>query len=572
MTPADVTGRRSTGLVAAGILVSRLTGLVRERALAHYLGAGGAADAFTVAFRIPNLLQHLLGEGVLSASFIPVYSRLLAQGRHRDAGRVASAVLGLLLLAAGGLTLLGVLLAEPLTVLVAAGLRARPEVFDLTVDLVRIMFFAVGLLVVSAWCLGVLNSHGRFFLSYVAPALFNAVQVVTLVVAAHYLLTGVDGGGPLGVALQEDLVRWLGIGTVVGGAVQLAVQLPAVVRLTRGLRPVPRVRVPGVPDVLRAFGPVVAAKGVVQISTYLQVLLASFLAAGALATLRYAQVLYMLPISLFGMAVAAAALPRLSAEGSTDTDDAVARERTLRRVDAGLGRVAALVVPTATGYLVVGDLVTATLFQTGAFGRLEVLAVWLVLAGFTVGLVATTSGRLLQAALFATGDTRVPAVTATVRVVVSLALGAVLMLQLDRLVLDADGLRVVGDLPAFTPLPADERDDVAGLVRLGAVGIALASGVAAWVELVLLRRAVGRRLGRVRLGGGQLGRIVLAAVAAAVVLVPLRPLLLRLPPELEGVVAIVLFALVYLPVARLLGVREVMEVLAGLARRLRRRV
>ncbi len=540
---------------------------MRERALGHYLGTSGAADAFTVAFRIPNLLQHLLGEGVLSASFIPVYSRLLAEGRPRDAGRVASAVLGLLVLAAGGLTLLGVALAEPLTVLIAGGLRARPDTFALTVDLVRLMFPAVGLLVVSAWCLGVLNSHGRFFLSYVAPSLLNVAQVVALALAAWYLVDGTAGT----VRVQEELVRWLGVGTVVGGGLQLLVQLPAVLRLTRGLRPVPRVRVPGVPEVLRAFGPVVAAKGVVQVSTYLQVLLASYLAAGALASLRYAQVLYLLPVSLFGMAVAAAALPRLSAGSAQERAAGGGRESSLRHVEAGLGRVAALVVPTAVGYLVVGDLVTATLFQTGEFGRLEVVAVWLVLAGFTVGLTATTSGRLLQAALYAGSETRIPAVTATVRVVVSLVVGAVLMLQLDRVAVTPDGLRVLGDLPALTPLPADERDDTAGVVRLGAAGLALGSGLAAWVEVVALRRAVRRRLGPVRLGGGQLGRIALAAAAAGAVAGLARPLLLTLPPEVGGLAAVALLGAVYVPSARALGVREVTEVLASLVRRVRAR-
>lgn len=572
MSGRDRSGRRSSGLVAAGILVSRLTGLVRERALGHFLGTSGAADAFTVAFRVPNLLQHLLGEGVLSASFIPVYSRLLAQGRAQEAGRVASAVLALLVVAAGCSTLLGVWLAEPLTTVVAGGLRARPDTFALTVDLVRLMFPAVGLLVVSAWCLGVLNSHGRFFLSYVAPSLLNVAQVVVLVVAARYLVAAEPGSG----AAQEELVRWLGIGTVVGGVLQLGVQVPSVLRVVTSLRPVRPLRVPGAREVLRAFGPVVAARGVVQLSSYLQVLLASFLAAGALSTLRYAQVLYLLPISLFGMAVAAAELPRLSAERARADGDAYdaeeqARRRTVVRVEAGLGRVAALVVPTAAGYLVVGDLVTATLFQTGEFDRLDSVAVWLVLVGFTLGLVATTSGRLLQSALYARSQTRAPAVAATARVVVSMLLGVVLMLQLDRVGLDASGLRVLGDLPALTPLPDDERAGTEGVVRLGAVGLAAASGLAAWVELVLLRRALRRGVGRVRLGGGQLGLIVLAAAVAAAVAGIARPLLLGLPALLSGTAAVVLLVAVYVPLARWLGVREVSEVLAAVARRVRGR-
>lgn len=555
--------RRGSALVAAGILVSRLTGLVRERALGHYLGTSSAADAFTVAFRIPNLLQHLLGEGVLSASFIPVYSRLLAAGKHEEAGRVAGAVAGLLAVAAGTMTLVGVLLAEPLTFVVAAGLVARPETFALTVDLVRIMFPAVGFLVLSAWCLGVLNSHRCFFLSYVAPALLNVVQVVVLVGFGSTLFS-VSATGSVQSA-QDGLVRWLAVGTVVGGLLQFVVQLPTVLRLTQQLRPSLRTDLAGVREVLRSFVPVVASRGVVQLSTYLQVFLASFLAAGALSTLRYAQVLYLLPISLFGMSVAAAELPGLS------TARRQGEGRAGAQLAAGLARIAAFVVPTAAGYLVIGDHLTAALFQTGRFDRVDALGVWLVLAGYTVGLLASTSSRLLQSALYGAGDARTPSRAAVVRVAVSAVLGIVLMLQLDRFAVSADGIRLLGDLPALTPLPGSERAEGPDLLRLGAVGLALAGGVGAWVEYVVLRRAVRRSIGPCRLGGGQLGRMLVAVTLATTAAVAARPLLGQLPPLLAGVVAVGLMAGVYLPVAHVAGVTEVRDTWDHLLRRLGRR-
>ena len=551
--------RRSSGLVSAAILVSRVTGLVRERALGHYLGTSAAADAFTVASRLPNLMQHLLGEGVLSASFIPVYSRLLAAGRHEEAGRVAGAVAGLLALATGVLTLLGILLAEPLTSLVAAGLRARPETLRLTVDLVRIMFPAVGFLVLSSWCLGVLNSHRRFFLSYVAPALLNVVQVVVLVGVGSTLLT-VSRAGSVDAA-QDGLVRWLAVGTVAGGLLQFLVQLPTVLRLSRDLRPSVRTDLPGVREALRTFGPVVTSRGVVQVAAYLQVFLASFLAAGALSTLRYAQVLYLLPISLFGMAVAAAELPRLATAG------AEARERVLERLDAGLARIAAFVLPTAVGYLVAGDHITAALFRTGQFTRVDAVAVWLVLAAFTVGMLASSSSRLLQSSLFGIGDPRTPSRVAVVRVVLSVALGVVLMLQLDRVAVSAAGLQLVGELPAYTALPPQARDDDGDALRLGAVGLALAGGVAAWLEYVLLRRAVRRHIGGARLGGGQLGRIAAATAVAALVVLLCRPLLAELPPLAGGAVAVTVMAGVYAPVAAALGVTEARLLWRALRRR-----
>ncbi|MDX2120104.1 MAG: lipid II flippase MurJ, partial [Gemmatimonadota bacterium] len=165
-------------LVAAGIFLSRVFGLIRQRVLGHYLGLGDGSDAFGAAFRIPNLLQNLLGEGVLSASFIPVYARLRAEGRDEDAERVASAVFGLLALVTSVVVLAGVLAAGPLTDLLVPGWTGAKR--DLTVRLVRILFPGAGLLVLSAWCLGVLNSHRRFLLPYAAPVVWNLAIIATL--------------------------------------------------------------------------------------------------------------------------------------------------------------------------------------------------------------------------------------------------------------------------------------------------------------------------------------------------------------------------------------------------------
>ncbi len=546
----------------AGVLGSRVSGLVRERALGHWFGTSAVADAFTAAMRIPNLMQHLLGEGVLSASFIPVYSRLLAEGRHEEAGRVAGAVAGLVAAAAAAVTVLGVLLAEPLTLLVAPGFRSRPETFALTVDLVRILFPAVGFLVLSAWCLGVLNSHRRFFLSYIAPVVLNVVQVAVLVgVGSRLVLDGEDD-----TAALVSLVTWLAVGTVVGGVLQFLVQLPAVLRLSRGLRPSLRTDLPGVRVVLRTFVPVVTGRGVVQLSNYLQIVLGSFLAAGALAQLRYAQILYALPISLFAVAVAAAELPELS-RGDAD------RPAVADRLQAGLARIAAYVLPTCVAYLVVGDLVTGALFQTGAFGRLEAVAVWIVLAGYTLGLLASTSSRLLQSALYAVGDARTPARTAVLRVVISSLLGVVLMLQLDRVAVGADGLRVLGDLPALAPLDEAARGTLESgddLLRLGAAGLAVAAGVAAWVEYALLRRAVRRQVVPTTLAGGQLRQLLLAGTAAALAGLAVRPAATGLPPLAGGVLALTATGLAYVVAARLLGVDEVSTLLRDLTSRARR--
>jgi putative peptidoglycan lipid II flippase len=545
----DGASRRNSTLVSAGILLSRLAGFVRLRALSHFLGAGVAVDAFNAAFRIPNLLQNLLGEGVLSASFIPVYSRLLAEGREEEAGRVAGAIAGLLAVVAGLLVVVGVVFAEPLTRLIAPGYT--DEVFDLTVTLMRIIFPGIGALVLSAWCLGVLNSHRRFFLSYVAPAIWNAAQIAALV-----------GFGLAGFG-DADLAVALAWGTVAGGVLQFAVQVPGVVRVMGRPRPSLNTSLAGVRSTLRAFGPIVAGRGVVQLMTYVELALASLLVVGAVSFLGYAQPLYLLPISVFGMAVAAAELPELSSVGPAD------RDRVRARLDAGLARIAFFVAFSAVAFIVVGEAIVGTLYQSGQFGPVERRIVWLVLVGFSIGLLSNTSSRLLQSALYGSGDTKGPAVIASVRVVIAASVGGLLMLQLDRVGVTPEGaLAVVGQLPTLSPLPANVRG-APDVLRIGAVGLSLAAGASSWIEFALLRRRVRRLLGpSVRVGGGTMGRIAVALIPAIVAGIGLRSLVADIPPLLAGPVAVAGMGLVYVAAARALGVDEATRLVATVRRRL----
>src|SRR3954451_17011050 len=164
--------------VAAGILLSRLAGLVRERVFAHYLGNSDAAGAFKAALRIPNFLQNLFGEGVLSASFIPVYSRLLAEKDEEAAGRVAGSIAALLALVVSIIVLIGVIDTPYFIDVIAWGYVG--EARELTIRIARVLFPGAGLLVLSAWCLGILNSHRKFFLSYSAPVIWSAAMIVSL--------------------------------------------------------------------------------------------------------------------------------------------------------------------------------------------------------------------------------------------------------------------------------------------------------------------------------------------------------------------------------------------------------
>ncbi len=516
--------RRSAGAavaVAAGILLSRLAGLVRQRVFARYLGTSDAADAFTAALRIPNFLQNLFGEGILSGSFIPVYARLLAEGDEEGAGRVASTVATLLTLAVGALVLLGVVGAPVIVAVVAPGFRG--DVRALTVTLVRIMFPGVGLLVLSAWCLGVLNSHRRFFTSYVAPVLWNAAIVAALIVFGRGVVLGDRAG-------QFRLAVWVGWGTVAGAFLQLALLAPSAIALAhRGasrLRATLETSLPSVRTVLRNFGPVVASRGVVQLSAFIDQALATLIGSNANAAMAYAQTIYLVPVSLFGMSVSAAELPEMS--GTTGTFEEVAAA--LRdRLAAALKRIAFFVVPSVAAFLALGDVVVGALFQTGAFRRHDTVFVWMILAGSTVGLLATTQSRLFSSAFYALHDARTPLRFAVIRVLLTAVSGGAAALA-----------AILGWLPP----------------EVGAAGLTASAGLAGWLEFALLRRALAERIGRFPLGGPTLVKLWAAALAAAGIAFAARRVIPLHHPVTVGVAVLGLFGGIYLVLTLALGVPE----------------
>lgn len=516
-------------LVAAGILLSRLAGFVREALVARYLGVGAHADVYATTTRLPNLLQNLLGEQTLSAAFIPFYSRMVGEGRARDAGRFAGAVLGLLALAAAALALAGILLAKPIVAVFAAGYLGDDvavgagtlpiDRFEVSVDLVRVLFPMAGVLALSAWALGILNSHRRFFLPYAAPVLWNLAVIVALLGAGRVLL-GAEAKTAAGKTTLLHVVAW---GMVVGAVLQLVVQLPAVSRLLSGFRLSLGRGVPGVREAVGAFGPVVAGRGVVQLSAYLDTFLASLLVAGAVGAQRYATTLYMLPVSLFAMSVAAAELPelsRLQREGL---------EAHAERVRHGVRQISFLVLPTAVGFLAFGWLVVGLVFGRGELGREGQGLVTLVLAAYTVGLVPSTASRLLQNLFYSLHETAAPARIATLRVAVSAAAGAALMWWLDRYGV-ADVLGQGG----------------AGKLRMGAVGLGIGTSLGAWLELLLLLRRARSRVAVLALPVGAMLRMAALALAAAVAAGGAWWLTASMRGWIVAVTVLAVFALAYL--------------------------
>ena len=469
MKPAST--RRSAFFVALGILLSRIAGLIRQRVFAHYFGLGLEADAFFAAFRIPNFLQTLFGEGALSASFIPVYASLVAKGEQRHADRVAGAVASLLALVVGVIVLVGVVATPLLIDLIAPGFEGGKR--ELTIRIVRVLFPGAGLLVLSAWCLGVLNSHHRFLLSYTAPVIWNVAMIATL------LFFGPRDSLP-------RLAVTLGWGSVVGSASMIAIQLPPVFRVAPDVRFALDVASQEVRTVVRNFGPVFISRGAVQVSAYIDTLLASLLPTGAVAGLLNAQLLYLLPVSLFGMSVSAAELPAMSGVAHIDSG---ATDPLRKRLDGGLRQIAFFVIPSAVAFLALGDIVAAAVLQTGRFRREESVYVWAILAGSAVGLLASTLGRLYSSTYYALRDTRTPLTYAIVRVVLTTVLGYLFAIPLPRWL---------------------------GVASMwGAAGLTASAGMAGWVELLLLRSTLNARIGPTGLPAQYVVKLWASAFAGA---------------------------------------------------------
>jgi putative peptidoglycan lipid II flippase len=516
---------KSAFFVGSGILISRIIGLVRQRIFAHYFGASGAADAFAAAFRIPNFLQNVFGEGALSASFIPVYAKLLAQDDELEASHVARAVLGLLALITSVVVLAGIFASPYLIDVIAPGFEGERR--ELTIRLVRILFPGAGLLVMSAWCLGILNSHHRFFISYTAPVAWNLTIIASLIIF----------GGRMGQFPLAEVAAW---GAVIGSALQFGVQLPTVFKLVRRLRPVIDITSVHVRKVVANFFPVFMSRGVVQISAFVDEIIASFLPQGAVASLTYAQSLYTLPVSLFGMSVSAAELPAMAR--TLGTIEQVAGQLRIR-LDAGLRRIAFFIVPSAMAFLAFGDVLAAVLYQTGEFKRDAAVYVWGILAGSSIGLLAATLGRLYSSTYYALHDTRTPLIYAIVHVALTSVLGYFCALQLPG-------------LAGFEP-------------KWGVVGLTGSASVAAWVEFLLLRRTLNRRIGRTGLPLRFLGKLGSGAILGAALGWAFKILIGQLHPIPMALVVLGGYGLTYFAVTSALGVSEAKDVVSRLVRMLK---
>ncbi len=503
----------ASSLVALGILASRITGLVRERVIAHYFGQSLVADAFRQAVRIPNLLNNLFGEGVLSASFITVYSKLRASAESKEAEELAQVVFGLLAVISFTLVLIGVLATPLLIDLIAPGFHGEKRL--LTIRLVRILFPSTGMLVMSAWCLGVLNSHRQFLLSYMAPVAMNATMIAAMLSF---------GKGET----QERLAIDLAWASVLGSILMFLVQLPRVLQLLPNFRPSLEIYSQHVQTVIRNFGSIFLSRGVVQISSYVDSIIASSLPTGAISALSNGQTIAVLPVSLFSMSISAAELPALSSAVGTDEEVATVLRKRLR---PALRRVAFLIVPCAVVFLALGDIVAAALYQGGEFTYGNSVYTWAVLAGSAVGLLASSLARLYSSAFYALLDTKTPLRFAVVRITLTILLGILFALFMPRWL----GIEL----------------------RWGVAGLTVSAGLAGWVEFSLLRSALQARIGNVSLPRMFVVRLWLSAFGAAALAYPCKDIISSAKhPVAAAVLVLPLFGIAYFVASTLLSVPE----------------
>ena len=531
----DASSQRPSGkaaVVAGAIFLSRISGLVRERVIATSFGSGMHADIFSAALRIPNVIQNLLGEGTLTASFVPVYARLVAQGRDAEAGRVAGALFALLLALAAAVSLLGLVLAPGIVAILTPGFTGARR--ELMIGAIRLLFPMVGFLVMSAWALSILNSHRKFFVPYVAPVLWNAAIIAGLLISRrHHDLDAV-----------LSAAAW---GALIGGVLQFVVQLPWVIRVNREIRVNTAVRDPGVVTAMKNAGPAILGRGVVQLSGYIDLMLASLLAVGAVARLRYAQTLYMLPFSLIAASIAAVELAEMSREG---TDLAAVRAR----AEHATRRVAFLIVPSALACMALGGPLVTLVYQGGAFTPGEVPIVWLILAVFSVGMLVSTQSRIYQSALAAMHDTATAARIAIVRIVVATLVSVVAIFVLEPV--------QIGGWSFHTVL----QDWQLGNASLGPVGIALGSSCGAWIEWLLLRRSLTGKLGHLGHVRDAWSKSLLAGGIATVLALAIY-LATSHAKVLFSLLAVGLYGVAYLVITYGMGLPEARQMMARIMRR-----
>ncbi len=401
---------RSAGVIGLATTASRLLGLVRDLLLAYFFGAGNAMDAYNVAFRIPNLLRDLFAEGAMSAAFVPTFTRRLAQRGREDAWRLGNHVLNALIVVTAAIVVLGMVGARPLVNLMAGDYARVPGKLDLTVSMTRVMMPFLTLIAVAAACMGMLNSLRRFFVPAFAPTMFNVGSIA-----------GVLALVPLLSAWGIQPIYAAAIATLFGGALQVAVQWPALGREGYRYRPSLDPRDQGLHEILVLMGPGVLGLAAVQINVFVNTWLATGQGTGAVSWLNYAFRLMYMPIGIFGLSIATAALPTISHHAARE--DKAAMRQTF---SSGLRMILMLNVPATAGLIALSAPIVELLFQHGRFTPGDTAATAAAVVFYAPGLIGYSAVKLAVPTFYALKESRTPVIVSAMTVALNVVLNITL--------------------------------------------------------------------------------------------------------------------------------------------------
>lgn len=401
---------RSSGVVGLMTMLSRVLGLVRDMVIARYFGAGAGADAFFVAFKIPNFLRRLFAEGAFSQAFVPVLSSYRQQQDASEVKRLVDAVAGSLGLVLLAVTLVAMLGSPVLTAVFAPGFLDDDTKFALTSEMLRITFPYLLLISLTAFAGGILNSYDRFAVPAFTPVLLNLAMI---------------GAAVFVTPLMAEPVMALAWGVFIAGALQLFFQLPFLMRL--GLLPRPRVdyRHEGVRRILKLMAPALFGVSVSQINLLLDTVLASFLQTGSVSWLYYSDRLSELPLGVFGIAIATVILPSLSRKHAASSADQFAAT-----LDWAVRAVLLIGVPAALALALLAEPLIATLFHYGEVTDRDVLMSAQSLRAYSAGLLAFMLIKVLAPGFFAREDTRTPVKIGVIAMVANMVFNLALIVPL----------------------------------------------------------------------------------------------------------------------------------------------
>jgi putative peptidoglycan lipid II flippase len=397
-------------------MTSRVLGLIRDQVLAFFFGAGDAMDAFRIAFRLPNVLRDLFAEGALSAALVPTFTRAIATGDRAASWRLASNVITILLLISGAFVAAGIMFAEPLVELYAAGFRDVPGKLELTIRLTRIMFPFLSMVAVAAVMMAMLNALHRFFIPALSPAMFNVATILCAVIAV-----------PLAPQLGIDPIVAIAAGTLLGGIGQVLLQWPALRREGFRYTPIVELRDPWLREVGRLMVPGVAGLAAVQINLFVNSWLAAGLGTGAVSWLDYAFRLMYMPIGLFGISIATASLPTISGHAANRNDPGIRSA-----VSSGLRMMLMLNVPATVGLVVLATPIVRLIFERGRFTEADTAATAAALVCYAPGLIGYSAVKLVSPSFYALGNSRIPVIASAVCVAFNVAVNLILVRSLGH--------------------------------------------------------------------------------------------------------------------------------------------